>query len=300
MHFSEYDRIDANERRVNRKLVNSLSQIPMFDQIKYSGEAFYKTSYGEQFPSKERFFGKEPDANSHYDYQGLSARLANRNGSLSSRPSSSSKHHVLTDSINDLNSDSYSQLYKRPQIPPYIKRDNFFQTNAEKNISYLQTHTGVFPFVKNRDYKRKLNGCDATFYFSFNLFYSLFYIEPSFLPINKPNDDGTQKQNSLVNFYSDKRSEFQSSYNTKEVARANMSSDLNLLKKDNTYHTNSEKNIRYIRTSNGSIITFVPNSEEIRPELANDFPSNSMNNLKHGNPKNQFKRNFSQIVNIDS
>ncbi len=119
------------------------------------------------------------------------------------------------------------------------------------------------------------------------------------MPINKPIDDGNQKRDSLANFYSDKRSEFQSSYDSKEVAKSNMSSDLSLLKKDNTYHTNSEKNIRYIRTSNGSIITFVPNSEEIRPELSNDFPNINLN-LKHGNPKNQFKRNFSQIVNTDS
>ncbi len=84
----------------------------------------------------------------------MSARLIKRNGSLSSRPGSS-KHYVSTDSLNDMGIESYGQLYKRPQIPPYIKRDNFFQTNAEKNISYLQTHTGVFPFVKNRDYKRE-------------------------------------------------------------------------------------------------------------------------------------------------
>ena len=118
------------------------------------------------------------------------------------------------------------------------------------------------------------------------------------MPINRPTEDGHQK-NSLANFYSDKRSEFQSSYESKEVDKPNTSSDLSLLKKDNTYHTNSEKNIRFIRTSNGSIITFVPNSEEIRPELSNDFPNLNLN-LKHGNPKNQFKRNFSQIVNIDT
>ena len=163
MHFSEYDKND--ERKFSRKLVNSLSQIPMFDQIKYSGEAFYKTTYGEQFPAKERFFGKDIDSN-QYDYQGLSARLANKNdrSSFSSRPKShrnsdySIQNSLRSDSfntVNDLNVDSNQQLYKRPQIPPYIKRDNFYQTNAEKNISYLQTHTGVFPFVKNRDYKRE-------------------------------------------------------------------------------------------------------------------------------------------------
>lgn len=99
----------------------------------------------------------------------------------------------------------------------------------------------------------------------------------------------------MVNFYSDKQSEFKSSYNPKEYAtKSRLSPDLALLKKDNTYHTNSEKNIRYIRTSNGSIITFVPNSEEIRPEFSGNFPDDSLN-LKHGNPKNQFKRNFSLI-----
>jgi len=84
-----------------------------------------------------------------------------------------------------------------------------------------------------------------------------------------------------------------------------VSADLALLKKDNTYHTNSEKNIRYIRTSNGNIITFVPesNSKEIRPEFSINYPNQYENlNIKHGNPKNQFKRNFSiinQYLSID-
>lgn len=163
MNFSEYDKFDFNnEKKISKKMVNSLSQIPMFDQIKYSGEGFYKTTYSVQFPAKERFFGKDIETNP-YDYQGLSARLANRNdrNSFSSRPMShqasdnSNPNVMRSESYNSLNdsSDSYQQLYKRPQIPPYIKRDNFYQTNAEKNISYLQTHTGVYPFVRNRDYQ---------------------------------------------------------------------------------------------------------------------------------------------------
>ena len=40
------------------------------------------------------------------------------------------------------------QIYKRPQIPDYTKRDNFFQTNQEKNIAYVQTADGkLMPFV---------------------------------------------------------------------------------------------------------------------------------------------------------
>ena len=111
-------------------------------------------------------------------------------------------------------------------------------------------------------------------------------------------DNDPQKVNSLVNFYSDKRSEFQSQYEQKNPssAKPNLSADLALLKKDNTYHTNSEKNIRYIRTSNGNIITFVPepNSKEIKPEFSLDYPNDNLN-IKHRNPKNQFKRNFSII-----
>jgi hypothetical protein len=123
-HFSEYDQHDINDKKMNRKLVNSLSQIPMFDQIKYSGEEFYKTSYGEQFPSKERFFGKEPEyVDNHYDFQGLSARLASRNAA-SSRPLSRRNSAMQSESYDSYNNDYEinQQLYKRPMIPPYIKR----------------------------------------------------------------------------------------------------------------------------------------------------------------------------------
>ena len=54
----------------------------------------------------------------------------------------------------NMNNNDYIQIlnYYKQHIP---KSKQLIQTNAEKNISYLQTHTGVFPFVKNRDYKRK-------------------------------------------------------------------------------------------------------------------------------------------------
>lgn len=135
-----------------------------------------------------------------------------------------------------------------------------------------------------------INILNIKFYFKIKCNYD--YLEPTIIPVNK-SENGSHKD-SLVSFFSDKQSEFKSSYMPKDVPKRSISQDLALLKKDNTYHTNSERNIRYIKTSNGSIITFVPNSEDIRPELSNDFPDENIN-IKHGNPKSQYKRNFSVI-----
>jgi hypothetical protein len=118
----------------------------MFDQNKFSGKSIYKTTYGEEFHKKQSFidnskkFNRNPDfaINNPYDFQELSDRLVNKN--------------AANQSMNQSNSASFfndPQFYKRPQIPDYIRRDNFYQTNTEKNIEYLHTLTGLVPIMKS-------------------------------------------------------------------------------------------------------------------------------------------------------
>jgi hypothetical protein len=93
------------------------------------------------------------------------------------------------------------------------------------------------------------------------------------------------------------------------------------LKEDNMYHTNSEKNVGYIKTSNGNLITYVPvkdeepipinsNSNALRNSTnsMNHFKKNDQYNyydgnhlkIKRVNPMNQLRRNASQITHFFS
>ena len=123
-----------------------MSHLPMFDQNKFSGKSFYKTTYGEEFHKKQGFIDKSkslnriPDftINNPYNFQELSDRLVNKNAHMSVNQDTNSASF-----FND------PQFYKRPQIPDYIRRDNFYQTNTEKNIEYLHTLTGIVPIMKS-------------------------------------------------------------------------------------------------------------------------------------------------------
>ncbi len=111
-------------------------------------------------------------------------------------------------------------------------------------------------------------------------------------------------------FFKDKVSEADEQYSKKNKVFSSVV--MPHLKQDSTYHTNSEKNVGYIKTSSGSIITFVPFSENspalpahlsprIKPRDPSPPPQPPMpydgNHLKiklH-NPVNQLRRNQSHI-----
>lgn len=111
-----------------------------------------------------------------YDYKELSNKLAEKNKEttttttttttgnnefasdslLSSSSNKLSKSAYWYDSrdpeamgIYDSNTETRSSfngnfhVYQRPHIPQYIKRDNFYQTNAERNIGFLRTEQGI-------------------------------------------------------------------------------------------------------------------------------------------------------------
>jgi hypothetical protein len=144
--------------------INSLSSIPMFEQGKLTGKNYYNTSYHQDYPKKQKFLDMQKnfqkntdfstyDSSQNYDYMGLSARLKEK-----SKNQSNLRDEYIgqfgSKSLNNLNTETRyqynatGQIYKRPQIPDYTKRDNFFQTNQEKNIAYVQTADGkLMPFV---------------------------------------------------------------------------------------------------------------------------------------------------------
>jgi hypothetical protein len=69
---------------------------------------------------------------------------------------------------------------------------------------------------------------------------------------------------SLRTFYKNLKSESKESFTPKSLAyRSEIQSHL----KNDAYHSNSEKNIRYIKTSNGSMVTYVPIKDELDDEI---------------------------------
>jgi hypothetical protein len=147
MHFSEHS------KRVEKKpIIKSvvISHLPMFDNPnRFSGKSFYKTTYNDEFLTKQRFIEnpveRDPDftVNNKYDFKELSNRLVDKNNNNNT---SSNKQF-----FND------SKFYKRPFIPDYIRRDQFFQTNNEKNIEYIHTvNNNIIPVVKSDGKKNGL------------------------------------------------------------------------------------------------------------------------------------------------
>lgn len=248
MHFSEYSRFEEVERRPPLKNI-PMSHIPMFDQVKNSGKSFYKTTYGEDFEKKERLQDlsrqiKIPDftINNAYDFNELSDKLVQRNSA---------------------NVSSYfneSKFYKRPHIPDYIKRDNYFQTNAEKNIEYVQTVKGLMPVMKSSS-KEKLNYLDYG---------------------NSLTKFDSKSCDYAPNVSVKRETEFQSAYNQKNgnIITSDIPSHLRL---DKIYQTNSEKNINHVKTNDGTIITYIPNVDKNEEKY------------NYENLNNQSKRNYSII-----
>ena len=125
------------EKSNKKSYINSLSAIPMFDMNKYSGRDFYKTSYSQQYPEKSRRFSSgnpthltSQSLNFNTDGDSLSYadqyRLKKINGELISAHAGFSNKN-----------------YKRPIIPPHIRRDDCFQSNSERNVSFLHTVYGI-------------------------------------------------------------------------------------------------------------------------------------------------------------
>ena len=112
-------------------------------------------------------------------------------------------------------------------------------------------------------------------------------------------------------FYKDKATESEEQFASKSGVFSSVV--MPHLKSDNAYHRNSDKNVGYIKTSSGSIITFVPFSQvspilpshvaapRTRPKIKSPPQDDSVpysgNHLKiklH-NPMSQIRRNESHI-----
>lgn len=118
----------------------------------------------------------------------------------------------------------------------------------------------------------------------------------------------TPRKTMLDSFFLDKLSESQTSFTPKDQL-TNRSKIMSHLRNDNTFHTNNSKNIRFVKTSNGGLINYVPDEDE-HPILvgisnlerpitpAEQLPYNNNHlKIKLGNPDNQYRRNFSVLQN---
>ena len=112
-------------------------------------------------------------------------------------------------------------------------------------------------------------------------------------------------------FYQDKVSESDDKFASKSQVYSSVV--MPHLKSDNAYHRNSDKNVGYIKTSSGSIITFVPFSQDsavlpahvqprARPRVASSktepmipYDGNHLK-IKLHNPMNQLRRNQSHLT----
>ena len=179
---------EHKEKKPRLNYFNSLSNLPMFEQGLVSGKVFYNTTYKEDYLQKEKFMdsgrkfqdnNKRNPAYSTYNNEGgynikeLSERLDkkyNESGNFDSgsenkflMESFKGSHSISSNksALNDVLSETkYSfsgtghDIFKKPTIPAYTKRDNFFQTNAERNIAYVTTAEGqLMPFLPNKEKK---------------------------------------------------------------------------------------------------------------------------------------------------
>lgn len=168
-----------SKRAESGRYFNTLSNIPMLDKGHLVDKSFYKTTYNQEYTSKKRFqedkVDKIPDFSVYnsYDFRELQERLQNKNNnnnkssehiepdssqfnsgsfinaeSIYYSPSHNSLNDLITESRYSFGGANNIYPYKKPTIPSFIKRDHFFQTNAEKNIKYLSTYTGgLLPIV---------------------------------------------------------------------------------------------------------------------------------------------------------
>lgn len=251
------------EKKSNKENVyfNTLSNIPMFEQGHITNRNFYKTTYKDEFQKKNRFLDNprlfkpiDFSVTQSYDFKSLSEKLEDRNNNENSNRFLNNKFQI-------------KNPYKTPEIPSYIKRDNFFQSNSEKNVAYLHTHTGgLYPIIPSDEEKQEIK---------------------------------RKQTSSYENFFSDKFTESQSSFNGKKPLVSN-SRIMTHLREDNMFQTNRGLNIGYLKTSNGSLITYVPYKEEKDKSseyfnLVSSSIFDDNNNSKLNNPNNQLKRNSSTI-----
>lgn len=255
----------------------------MFEQSQVANKASYKTTYNDEYKKKNRFLEQNPNqyklpdftVNNPYDFNKLSEKLENKNNYESVNSNRFLRNNDLT-SVSKSAFSNFGSVYKTPQVPAFVKRDNFFQSNSEKNIAYLHTHTGgLLPIVPNEEEKK------------------LSIIQ--------------KLSNSSENLFG--KTESQSSFTHKipTISRARIRSHL---KDDRTFHTNSEKNIGYLKTSEGALITYVPFKEDAlsgydyknytvikeKPTLSEQPPyDNNHIKIKLHNPNNQVRRNGSTV-----
>ncbi len=129
------------ENSNKKSFINSLSAIPMFDTRRQNTQDFYQTSYREQYQESPRGTNMETLTS-----KSLNFNLGNEGLSYADKYR-----------LNKLNSESltpdsgfFSSHYKRPTIPAHIKRDDCYQSNSERNISFLHTVYGIVPYVPSK------------------------------------------------------------------------------------------------------------------------------------------------------
>jgi hypothetical protein len=276
---------------------NSISNIPMFDQVKLNDRSHFNTTYRQEYSKKKNIL--EPMENTKpvgfstyhsYDYKSLTDRMKANNNNHRNKFTdqftnsigefnSASTESFSGSNLNDLSTESRfsfngsMNVYQRPKIPNYIKRDNYYQSNAERNISYIQTYNGMLlPYVPakvsriSQMPKIETSGSNSS--------------------INK------NKSDYLSHFFNDKSSESHDNHSPKSLDKYK-SQILPTIRNDNMYHTNGEKNISYIKTNNGSLLTFLPPKEEAKNEIFSDLkdtfsiPASSSNKRS---PKSHFIR----------
>lgn len=129
----------------------------------------------------------------------------------------------------------------------------------------------------------------------------------------------------LDNFFLDKLTESQFSFSGGKEQNVSPAKIMSHLRRDNMYHTNAARNVRFVKTNNGGLINYVPvdpfeststlafndasqlsfhNSDDSlipaeakRPEIV-PYDNNHLK-IKLRNPENESKRNFS-ILQQDS
>jgi hypothetical protein len=163
-----------------------LSRIPMFERGDLTNKSFYKTTYKEGYTKPE---SPRRDDNP-YNYQDLSSRLESKytsklsksmgvmdgagTGNLSFNYPNYSPRYMKDKSDEDqrmnlpmvsltsetksaYHNDLYNGLvvYKKTQIPEYIKKDTY-HSNSDVNIKHLKMHDGgIVSVVPNEESSNK-------------------------------------------------------------------------------------------------------------------------------------------------
>lgn len=244
-------------------------------------------------------------------------------------------------SVGDLMSESkqsfgesvgFDRVFKKQTIPAYIKKDNAFTTNAEKNITYLATHNGNLitsldgkgPQTRRRLYRQ-----------------NAFSKEEDLLK-NDSNSNTTNKNDS---FFVNRdtvpalneakiKSKLRHAVSMRNPPMQRGETNLANFAPNTTMNTIGEKNslkqkttripekiISYVQTSNGTLVNRVPTFEVGTASLMSEsmnlgntratgrldesssggsgqfWPYEQSKSIKLHNPHNQLKRNASSLTN---